>query len=261
MTHARSLPARCLAWLLASACLLLSVSAVSGAVPPSPKPHYVFDDAGWLSPSAFQSLDSRLQAYERETSSQFIVAIFKAVPEDAEMVDYSQRVFEAWKPGSAGKDNGAILFVFAADRKLRIHTGYGLEGVLPDARCKQIIEEVIIPQMREGRREAAVTSGVEAIIAATKGEYKGTGRTRLDHQNNSSPLPLLFMLLFIAIMLAQFQKRGTPDVIISRGGSRHRNWGGGWSGGGGGWSSGGGGGGGFSGGGGSSGGGGASGSW
>lgn len=123
-----------------------------------------------------QAMSTRhpLDAYERETSSQLLVAIFKAVPQEAEMVDFSQGVFEAWKPGLAGKDNGAILFVFAADRKLRIHTGNGLEGALPDARCKQIIEEVITPLLREGRREDAI----RAAEAQTSGEIRVVVTTR-----------------------------------------------------------------------------------
>jgi uncharacterized protein len=246
-------------------CCLLALAfwscflTVNAAVPASPKPRYVFDEAGWLSRPAFQTLDSRLEAYERETSSQLLVAIFKAVPQDAEMVDFSQQVFEEWKPGQKGKDNGAILFVFAADRKLRIHTGYGLEGVLPDARCKQIIEEVIAPLLRESRREDAITRGVEAIISATKGEYTGSGRTNLDGREKQD-IPLVGILFWIVVMIAVwFQVRRGQDVIISGGGSRHGGWGGGGFSGGG-WS-GGGGGGGFSGGGGRSGGGGASGGW
>ena len=242
--------------LLALACWSLSLT-IAAAVPASPEPHYVFDEAGWLGSSAFQTLDARLQANERETSSQLLVAIFKAVPQDAEMVDFSQRVFEAWKPGQAGKDNGAILFVFAADRKMRIHTGYGLEGALPDARCKQIIEEAIAPLLREGRREDAIRSGVEAIIAATKGEYTGSGRTNL-YGRDKPGSPLVGILVLILFIIAFWSRRhGNPNVIITHGGSRHGGWGGGW-GGGGGFS---GGGGGFSGGGGRSGGGGASGGW
>lgn len=243
--------------LLALACWSCFLTA-EAAVPASPEPHYVFDEAGWLGSSAFQALEARLQANERETSSQLLVAIFKAVPQGAEMVDFSQRVFEAWKPGQAGKDNGAILFVFAADRKLRIHTGYGLEGALPDARCKQIIEDVIAPLLREGRREDAITRGVEAMIAATKGEYTGTGSTNLDGRDKQN-IPLVGILFWIVVMIAVwFQVRRGQDVIISGGGSRHGGWGGGGFSGGG-WS--GGGGGGFSGGGGRSGGGGASGGW
>jgi uncharacterized protein len=234
------------------------LTGIAAAVPPSPSPRYVLDEAGWLGQAAFQELDFRLQSYERETSSQLLVAIFKALPQDAEMVDFSQRVFEAWKPGQAGKDNGAILLVFAADRKLRIHTGYGLEGVLPDARCKQIIEEVITPLLREGRREDAMLRGTEAIIAATKGEYTGSGRTNLDGRKKQD-FPVVLMVIWILFMIAAwYQFRRGMDVIITRGGSRHGSWGGGW-GGGGGFS--GGGGGGFSGGGGRSGGGGASGGW
>ena len=247
--------------LRALACWSCFLTIAAAAVPASPEPHYVFDEAGWLGPPAFQALDSRLQAYERETSSQLLVAIFKAVPQDAEMVDYSQQVFEKWKPGQADKDNGAILFVYAADRKLRIHTGYGMEGVLPDARCKQIIEEVITPLLRQGQREDAILRGAEAIIAATKGEYTGTGRTNLDGSRNQGWHPPLVLMLFVIVIVIKIliELKRNPDVIITHGGSRHGGWGGGWSGGGGGGFSGGGGG--FSGGGGSSGGGGASGGW
>jgi uncharacterized protein len=238
-------------WLLACWSVFLTTLPLLAAVPASPSPHYIFDEAGWLGPPAFQSLDASLQAYERETSSQLLVAIFKAVPQDAEMVDFSQRVFEAWKPGQAGKDNGAILFVFAADRKLRIHTGYGLEGALPDARCKQIIEEVITPLLRQGQREAAILRGTEAIIAATKGEYTGSGRTNLDGRGKPGLPPVLIIFLILFVIAIWFSKLSrNPDVIITHGGSRHGGWGGGGFSGGG-----------FSGGGGRSGGGGASGGW
>jgi uncharacterized protein len=172
------------------------------------------------------------------------------------LVDFSQRVFEAWKPGEKGKDNSAILFFFVNERKIRIQVGYGLEGALPDARCKQIIEEVVAPRLRAGNRELAVAAGIEAMIAATKGEYQGSGRTRLDHRQGI-PFPVIILLVIIILVLISSQQHG--EVVITRGGSRHGGWGGGaggWSGGG--W---GGGGGGFSGGGGRSGGGGASGGW
>ena len=244
--------------LLVGIALCSPLVARAAEPPPSPSPHYVFDEARWLGPAAFQSLDARLQAYERETSSQLLVAVFQRIPPGAEMVDFSQRVFEAWKPGQKQRDNGVILFVFADDRKLRIHTGYGMEGVLPDATCMGIIREVLTPRLREGNREAAITEGVEAIIAATKGEYTGTGSTKLDDRGFPIPLPVVIFLIMVIISVIQARRGHHPDVIITRRGSRHDGWSGGSWGGGGGWSSGGGG---FSGGGGSSGGGGASGGW
>lgn len=233
--------------------LLFVASSSAASLPASPAPSYIFDEAGWISPSAKSALNAQLQTYERETSSQLVVAIFPKIPEGEEMVDFSQRVFEHWKPGLAAKDNGVILFIFAADRKLRIHSGYGLEGVLPDARCKQIIEETITPLLRAGQREQAAIAGAQAIIAATKGEYKGTGRTQRDPEGTSIPIPLIIFAVFFIVFFIIPKIRSGTDLVITGRGSHHDPWGGGgFSGGGGG---------GFSGGGGSSGGGGASGSW
>jgi uncharacterized protein len=236
---------------------MFAAPAARAEIPASPSPHYVYDEARWLGPAAFAAIDKHLQDYERESSSQMLVAIFQALPESGEMVDFSQRVFDAWKPGQKGKDNSAILFFFVNERKIRIQVGYGLEGALPDARCKQIIEEVVAPRLRAGNREQAVAAGIEAMIAATKGEYHGTGSTRLDRRDGI-PFPVIILLVIILLVLISSQQH--DDVVITRGGSRHGDW----SRGGGGWSSGGwggGGGGGFSGGGGRSGGGGASGGW
>lgn len=247
----------CSAVLLAWLCCLVPNVRAAAPLPASPTPHYIRDDARWLSPGAFQSLDAKLQAFERETSSQIVVAIFPQIPEGEELFDFSQRLYHAWQPGQKGKDNGAIFLVFAADRKMRIHTGYGLEGVLPDARCKQIIEDVVAPQLRQGNREAAINAGVDAMIAAAKGEYKGAGSTRLDRaEEHPSPGLILFILIVLVILTIKFRR--LSDVVYSETGSMRS--GGGWSGGG--WSGGGGSsGGGFSGGGGRSGGGGASGGW
>ena len=248
-----------LAWLIWLAGMVTTAHAAA-PLPASPTPAYVLDAAKWLGPGAFQALDAKLKAYERETSSQIVVAIFPNIPEGWEMVDFSQRLFEAWKPGQKGKDNGALLLVFAAERKMRIHTGFGMEGVLPDARCKQIIQDVVAPPLRQGQREAAITAGVDAMIAAAKGEYTGTGKTRLDDSQGSHGgwlVPLFFWLIVALVFFKQFFARPGRggDLIFGSGG---------WSSGGssgGGWSSGGGGGGGFCGGGGDSGGGGASGGW
>jgi uncharacterized protein len=265
MTGVCERPARLFALLVGVAVLSLSARAAD-PLPPSPTPHYIRDDAKWLSPGAFRSLDDKLKAFERETSSQILVAIFPKIPEGAEIFDFSQRLFESWKPGQKGRDNGAIFIIFAEDRKMRIHSGYGMEGVLPDARCKQIIEDVVAPQLRQGNREGAVNRGVDAMIAAAKGEYKGTGETRLDDSKHGGERVLPFywpnLLVFIIILLVKylhwrFYRRGRSGNSETwyGGGSSGGTWSGGGSSGGG-FS-----GGGFSGGGGRSGGGGASGGW
>jgi uncharacterized protein len=256
-------------WILWSLLLIGGLHAET-PLPDSPEPDYIRDDAKWLSPTAFHSLNEKLKAYERETSSQFVVAIFPKIPDGAELFDFSQRLFEKWKPGQVGKDNGGLFLIFAAERKMRIHTGKGMEGALPDARCKQIIEDRITPELRAGNREAAINAGVDAMIAAAKGEYQGNRKTRLDGHSGgrSFPWPLIIIVIFIVIKTLSSGRRSkyynAGGWTYAAGGSTWGGDDGGFSSGGGGFSSGSSGGdsgGGFSGGGGDSGGGGASGGW
>ena len=235
----------------------------SEVIPPAPKDYFT-DYAGAVSPEIAARLNQKLQNFERETSSQILVVVYPKMQSDSSIEDYTVRVAQSWKVGQKAKDNGAVLFVFIQDRKMFLQVGYGLEGALPDALAKQIIENEIKPRFRAGDYGGGLTAGVDAILAAARGEYKGTGRTAAEsgHQNSVAPfLLIVFILVFIIVLFRVFG--GSRGTIYGRRGY-HSSWGGWGSGGGwggGGWSGGGGGGGGFSGGGGSFGGGGAGGSW
>ena len=250
---------------LGGALVLLFAQIVFAAevLPPAPD-RYFNDYAHVVSPQVGDGLNAQLEAFEKSTSNQIVVAIFPKMQTGSSIEDYSQRIFESWKPGQKKLDNGAILFVFVQDHKMRIHTGYGLEGALPDITCKRIIDDEIAPRFKAGDFNGGLTAGVNAMIAATRGEYKGTGRTVAQNQHQpTAGIPLVFVIVVILVMVSIARRSGT---YYNRSG--RSNWGGGpfigggWSSGGGSsWSSGSSGGGGFSGGGGSSGGGGASGSW
>lgn len=239
--------------------IVLSGWGVAATLPPSPEPHYVQDQSGWLVADAFTSLDLKLEQFERDTSNQVVVAIYPQLPQGEELFDYSQRLFNAWKIGQTGKNNGVLLLVFDADRKIRIHTGYGAEGALPDARANQIIRNVIAPRIQAGDKEAAINGGADAIMASLKGEYVGDGKTNLDEEGKTggSAWPLVFLLGFVLLGFRFPVLFQVVEVIFSAMGSSSSRGGGSSWGGGGSSSSGGG----FSGGGGRSGGGGASGGW
>jgi len=237
--------------------LLLTICCVTFAaevMPPAPA-RYFNDYAKVVSPNMAQQLDRALENFERETSSQILVAVYPKMQSDSSIEDYTVRVAQSWRVGQKAKDNGAVLFVFIQDRKMFLQVGYGLEGVLPDALCKRIIEDEIKPGFKAGDYDSGLAAGVSAILAATKGEYKGTGRTVADGGSNNRGRgfpPALIIILFLVFMFI------IPLSRRRRGGFFYTS--GGWGSSGGGWS-GGGGGGGFSGGGGSFGGGGAGGSW
>jgi uncharacterized protein len=162
----------------------------------------VTDRAGFLSASAASALDARLEAFERETGSQVLVYIDRTtgvVP----IEDFAVRAFEAWKVGRKGLDDGAILFVMADDRKLRIEVGYGLEPVVTDLRSSRIIRDVIVPRLQAGDNDAAVTEGTAALLGTITGgpgaPGPDSGRSRSDKANKFfiAIAVIFFLILFI----------------------------------------------------------------
>jgi len=237
--------------------MLATGRLLAGEVMPPLPTEYFNDYAGVVSGGTAALLNQTLADFERQSSDQIVVAVYPTLQSDSDVADYCVRVFRSWGVGQKAKNNGAVLFVFVKDHKLFLQTGYGLEGVLPDARCKRIIDEQITPRFKAGDFNDGLTAGVAAILAATKGDYQRTGSTVADQHGDQSHAPglapiLIFGFIFLVIVISRiFSPRSRRGIFYTGGG-----WGSG-----GGWSGGGGGGGGFSGGGGSSGGGGAGGSW
>jgi uncharacterized protein len=250
-----------------AAIALIGFNAQAAEVIP-PKPAAYFNDyAGVVSKEAAHRFNEQLAQFERETSNQIVVAVFPKMQSDDDMGAYAQRVAESWQVGQKDKRNGVVLLVFIADRKTSIQVGYGLEGALPDITAFDIRENHINPHFRRGDYEGGLADGIDSIIKAIRGEYKGTGKTALERRGRNAPVPsfLFFIIFFLVLSIIGRVMRRLGGYSYS---SRRRGpvfvpmfFGGG--GGGGGWSAGGGGGGfsGFSGGGGSFGGGGSSGSW
>lgn len=229
---------------LALFCLLLGLW---GAPPPAPRA-FVTDGPGLLSPAGRSGLDQRLSAYQRATGHQVLVWIgTTTAPEPLE--DWTVRTFAAWKVGRGGKDDGLVIFVFTADRKVRLEVGYGLEGQVPDAVASRIIQGAILPGLKAGDGDGALTAGVAQVLGAIGGEAPGATQTRA---LPGRPLgPVAWILIVLGGLLVLGLAITHPGLALwllyaFLTGGRGRNGGGG---------------GGFSGGGGRSGGGGASGSW
>jgi uncharacterized protein len=259
----RFIPRRLVRGLAAIALALTGVALVAAErIPPAPA-KYFNDYAGIVSSQTAGELNTELENYERESSDQLLVAIYPKMESDSSVEDYTVRVAQAWKAGQPGKKNGAVLFAFMQEHQLRIQVGYGLEATLTDALSKQIIENELKPAFRSGDYDKGLRSAVLAMIAATKGEYKGSGRTVGDQRPSISPHAIWVIIVILFVLFSWIRSFRRSVVYGGRrtGGLGGIFWAG--SGGGGSWSGGGGGGGGggFSGGGGSFGGGGAGGSW
>ena len=131
----------------------------------------VVDLAHVLPPAITAQLSETLQAHESKTSNQVAVLIVPSL-EDEPLFDFSHRVATTWKLGAKGTDNGVLLLIAIKERKIRLEVGYGLEGVLTDARSAQIIRNEITPKFRAGDVPAGVTAGVLAVLHTIEGTYK-----------------------------------------------------------------------------------------
>ena len=241
-------------------CLVGGLFAQAQNLPPKPD-RYITDQAGILDAATLSAVNAQLARFEQATSNQIVVAIYPKLPPDADIAQYATMAYHAWGLGQKGQDNGALLFIFVQDRKMFIATGRGLEGALPDAICKNIITQVITPQFRQGNYAGGIQAGINAIFAATRGEYKGTGTTVRQRQGDANAIPdwvviVGFILFFLASVFIFPRFQSGPFIFTSGGFGGGYGGGGGFGGGGGGGDSGG-----FSGGGGDSAGGGAGGSW
>lgn len=128
----------------------------------------VVDAAHWLGPDKRASLERRLAALESSRGSQVaVLTVATTKPEPIEA--FAIRVADAWKLGRKGVDDGLLILVAREDRTVRIEVGRGLEGAIPDAVAKRIVEEQMIPHFREGD----VAGGLEAAIAAVEARLSG----------------------------------------------------------------------------------------
>lgn len=250
--------------LLLGALILMSGFLLSQKeIPKKPYPPQLVNDyVGLLSQTEINSLERKLVAYNDSTSTQIAVIIENSLEGD-DVVDYCQRLAEGWGIGQEGKDNGVLIYVAFADRKLRIHTGYGVEGFLTDIMSNRIIDQVLVPAFRKGKYYDGFDKSTNIISDLADGEYTA------DDMGGGDGIPaevILFIIIFIVILIIIINNADSGGGY-HRGGKYERDRGGGWviiGPGGGGWNSGGGGfgGGGFGGfGGGGFGGGGASGGW
>lgn len=200
---------------ICAALLLTSAFFTSHAAEtPLVKPQRFFNDyTRAVRPAEADQLNEKLAQFERDTSNQLLVAIYSRMLTDSSIEDYCTRAFESWGVGQKDKDNGAVLFVFTQDRKMRIQTGYGLEASLTDAECHRIIE-AMKPFFRSGNYSGGASFAVDAMIQATKGEYQGTGRTVAEQRRkspDSSGLSLVIILILFVLLNVYFKYLENKD--------------------------------------------------
>jgi len=182
----------------------------------------VTDQTGTLSTADISNLDQKLAAFEARKGSQIAVLIVPTTqPED--IAQYSIRVVEQWKLGRKGVDDGVLLLVAKADRRLRIEVGYGLEGALPDVTANRIINEIITPKFRQGDFAGGIDAGVDRIIKVIDGEplpapapRSNVSQGNWDEIGQAFPVLLILTIVIGGILRQAFGR--FPGSLLTGGG-------------------------------------------
>jgi uncharacterized protein len=191
------------------------------AVPPAPT-QYVTDTAHALTSSTQDAVENELRTFEAKNGDQVIVWIGNTTG-SAPLEEWTAQAGHVWKIGHKHKDNGAILFLFMRDRKVRIEVGYGLEATLTDARSAHIIDDTILPAMRQGDVNAAVQKGVDGMLGAIDPAYAPVAlntsapATSSDDGTGEGIAGLVIFIIFLLIIFAVI-------ITIIRRGKKHGDW-------------------------------------
>jgi uncharacterized protein len=190
---------------LASLALVLALSGVSVAKDVPFLAARVNDLAGLLTQPVRESLETKLADLERRTGAQVAVLTVDSLEGDT-VEDYAVRVFQTWKLGRQGVNDGVLFLVARQERRLRIEVGYGLEDRLTDARSRQILDDIVRPHFRAGDFGAGIQAGADAIAAVIEGASLPPPRRAPANQIGSVVGLGIFSLLFLLVI-------GTFSVI------------------------------------------------
>ena len=202
---------RLLPLLVLAACLAVIATPMAAVLAQGPNfPEYqgfVNDYAGLLSPAVKTQLEATLTQLEKDTTAEVAVVTVKSLEGD-DVDDYATRLFEKWKIGKKGKDNGVLFLVALDERKMRIEVGYGLEPLITDGRAGRIRDNDVIPKFKNNDYEGGITAGVASIEKYIR---DGTPPAPLEENPVKSALGdwtgVLFFLTIITVYLSGFLAR------------------------------------------------------
>lgn len=175
---------------------------------------FVTDQAGFLEPADRAALEDLLGRYQAGSSGNEIAVLTVADLGGRDIESFARETARQNGVGQVDRDNGALLLVAAAERRLRIEVGRGLEGELTDLICGRILDHVIRPEFRAGRHSQGIRKGVEALVAAAGGDLSQIPDGGDQVPALGGAISTLIVLMFLLFL------------VLGRGGTRGRRGGG-----------------------------------
>jgi uncharacterized protein len=196
---------------------------------------FVNDYAGVIDASSQQSLTSLLTELQEKTGAEIAVVTIKSLENESIEV-FTNKLFAKWGVGKKGKDNGLMILVAMDERKIWIETGYGLEGILPDASLGYIIRNDMTPEFKAGNPGRGILAGA-AAVAGKIAAYENINLSGGYYQAGAYPVrqvtnfQKVMGVIFMIIMIIVFIKNPWLFLLFLMGGRGGRMGGGGFGGG------------------------------
>jgi uncharacterized protein len=187
-------------------------------IPPAPNPPRLVNDfARVLTADQAQSLEQKLVAYDDSTSIQIAIV---TVPTTGgyPIEDFALKVLRTWGVGNRKTNNGLVILVAVQDRRVFIATGSGMEGAIPDITAKEIIDNEITPNFREGSFYHGLSLAADAIIKASAGEYTaptGYNQRGKGHSGGGNILGLIILFIIIFALISRSRGGGGRGGMMS----------------------------------------------
>ncbi|MFI5218199.1 MAG: TPM domain-containing protein [Bacteroidia bacterium] len=194
--------------------LLFPLLVFAQEFPETPNPPRLVNDyAGLLSSNETASLEHKLVAYNDSTSTQISIVIIKTL-DGYPISDYTIQLGEKWGIGRKGKNNGALILVAKDDHEVFIATGYGLEGAIPDALAKRIVETQIVPAFKSGNYFQGLDEATDTMIKLARGEYTADD---VGEEIPKNVIPGIILFIFFIIFIIIMSIRRTKNYARTNG--------------------------------------------
>ncbi len=185
---------------------------------------FVSNPDGILSAACVDSLNAMIGASWRETTAQTVVVALSQIPDSYEMIDYAVALGMKWGVGHKDMDNGVVILLVTDRRQMTIATGYGVEGILPDALCNRIIRDKAIPYFRNGDYDGGINAATRAVCSVLENPANAAEiRSKEAGQGGEESFDLFGFVvkmgfieligILIWILVSFFSNRGKPDVV------------------------------------------------
>lgn len=217
--------------ILILSCILSSLFCFSQSdgIPEKPNPPRLVNNLSkqfpdFLSADEVAMLESKLVRFSDSTSNQIVIVIADDLG-GLEPYAYASGIGQKWGVGQGKFDNGVVILVKPTEteggRQVFIAPGYGLEGAIPDATAKQIVERELKPRLKAGNYYEALDATTDVIMSLAKGEYNSDAyaNKKGKQKQRSIPRTIFLVLLIIIIIFIKSRGGGRGGMTIGRGGS------------------------------------------